>query len=121
MSTHLNFASKSSKGKILRAIKNFNGPFITPYTTPPNISKKLQIFCTHSPCESEICHIHSPIIFVYLFLQLGSMIKILFKYIFLGGRGGGVGFGWLNLEGDFVSYCFPFMLCLHVPYQQINK
>ena len=26
----LNFASKSSKGKILRAVKNFNGPFITP-------------------------------------------------------------------------------------------
>ena len=29
-STLLNFASKSSKGKILRAVKNFNGPFITP-------------------------------------------------------------------------------------------
>ena len=29
-STCLNFASKSSKGKILRAFKNFNGPFITP-------------------------------------------------------------------------------------------
>ena len=28
--TRLNFASKSSKGKILRAAKNFNGPFITP-------------------------------------------------------------------------------------------
>ena len=28
-STRLNFASKSSKGKILRGIKNFNGPFIT--------------------------------------------------------------------------------------------
>ena len=27
-STRLNFASK---GKILRAVKNFNGPFITPY------------------------------------------------------------------------------------------
>ena len=26
----LNFASKSSKGKILRAVKNFDGPFITP-------------------------------------------------------------------------------------------
>ena len=31
-STRLNFASKSSKGKILRAVKNFNGPFITPNT-----------------------------------------------------------------------------------------
>ena len=31
-STCLNFASKSSKGKILRAVKNFNGPFITPLT-----------------------------------------------------------------------------------------
>ena len=30
VSTRLNFASKSSKGKILRAVKNFNGPFITP-------------------------------------------------------------------------------------------
>ena len=29
-STRLNFASKSSKGKILRVVKNFNGPFITP-------------------------------------------------------------------------------------------
>ena len=29
-STRLNFASKSSKGKILRAVKNFHGPFITP-------------------------------------------------------------------------------------------
>ena len=29
-SSRLNFASKSSKGKILRAVKNFNGPFITP-------------------------------------------------------------------------------------------
>ena len=30
-STRLNFATKSSKGKILRAVKNFiNGPFITP-------------------------------------------------------------------------------------------
>ena len=26
----LNFASKSSKGKILRTVKNFHGPFITP-------------------------------------------------------------------------------------------
>ena len=29
-STRLNFASKSTKGKILRAVKNFNGPFVTP-------------------------------------------------------------------------------------------
>ena len=29
-STRLNFASKSRKGTILRAVKNFNGPFITP-------------------------------------------------------------------------------------------
>ena len=29
-STRSNFASKSSKGKILRAVKNFNGSFITP-------------------------------------------------------------------------------------------
>ena len=28
-STRLNFASNSSKAKILRAVKNFNGPFIT--------------------------------------------------------------------------------------------
>ena len=32
-STRLNFASKSSKGKILRAVKNFNGPLITPKNT----------------------------------------------------------------------------------------
>ena len=30
VSTRLNFASKSSKNKILRAVKNFHGPFITP-------------------------------------------------------------------------------------------
>ena len=29
-STRLNFASKLSKGKILRPVKNFNEPFITP-------------------------------------------------------------------------------------------
>ena len=29
-STRLNFASKSNKGKILRAVKNFNEPFTTP-------------------------------------------------------------------------------------------
>ena len=29
-STRLNFVSNSSKGKILRAVKNFNGSFITP-------------------------------------------------------------------------------------------
>ena len=29
-STPLNFASKSSKGQILRALKNFKGPFDTP-------------------------------------------------------------------------------------------
>ena len=33
-STRLNFASKSSKGKILRAVKNFHGPFITPFIVP---------------------------------------------------------------------------------------
>ena len=33
-STRLNFASKSSKGKILRAVKNFPGPFITPFIVP---------------------------------------------------------------------------------------
>ena len=29
-STYLNFASKSSKGRILRALENFKGPFDTP-------------------------------------------------------------------------------------------
>ena len=32
-STRLNFASKSSKGNILLAVKNFYGPFITPFVT----------------------------------------------------------------------------------------
>ena len=60
------------------------------------------------------------------------MIKILFNNIiyiyifFLGGGGvGGVGLalGWLllNPEGDFVSYCFPFMLYLHVCTLSANK
>ena len=40
-STRLNFASKSSKGKILRAVKNFNGPFITPILrVVPQVNKK---------------------------------------------------------------------------------
>ena len=30
--------SKSSKGKILRAVKNFNGPFITPFINASNHS-----------------------------------------------------------------------------------
>ena len=34
MGNRLNFASKSSKGKILRAVKNFNGPFIIPRLAP---------------------------------------------------------------------------------------
>ena len=38
-STRLNFESKSSKGKILRAVKNFNGPFITPRPTPVILKK----------------------------------------------------------------------------------
>ena len=39
-STLLNFASKSSKGKILRAVKSFNGPFITHKSKPfsPTVS-----------------------------------------------------------------------------------
>ena len=36
-STRLNFASKSSKCKILRAVKNFNGPFITPFLQSTSI------------------------------------------------------------------------------------
>ena len=31
----LNFASKSSKGKILRAVKNFHGPFTFPRRRSP--------------------------------------------------------------------------------------
>ena len=63
------------------------------------------------------------LIFVYQFLRLGSMIKILLNNIifFFGGVGRGIGFGWLNPEGDFVSYCFPFMLCLHVCTLSANK
>ena len=33
----------------------------------PNTSKKLQFFCTHSLCESDICHIHSPDICISVF------------------------------------------------------
>ena len=38
-STRLNFASKSNKGKILRAVKNFNGLFITPVPRSPFVSQ----------------------------------------------------------------------------------
>ena len=45
-STHLNFASKLGKGKILRAVKNFNGPFITPSISMPRDLKDyvMQVF-----------------------------------------------------------------------------
>ena len=46
-STRLNFASKSTKGKIFRAVKNFNGPFITPikenYNKKRNNNKKKKV------------------------------------------------------------------------------
>ena len=47
-SARLNVASKSSKGKILRAVKNFNGPFITPRLSFPLTRKnwKLVAICT---------------------------------------------------------------------------
>ena len=67
------------------------------------------------------------LIFVYWFLRLGSMIKILLNniiFFFFGGGGGvgqGVGFGGVNPGGGFVSYCFPFMLCLHVCTLSANK
>ena len=48
-STHLNSASKWSKGKILRAVKNFNGPFITPQiaTGKPVFSAVMQSMSRH--------------------------------------------------------------------------
>ena len=42
VSTRLNFASKSSKGRILRAVKNFNGPFITPTSLIKLIIQEIQ-------------------------------------------------------------------------------
>ena len=44
-STRLNFASKSSKGKILRAVKIFNGPFIIPYTGADGVRANKQLLC----------------------------------------------------------------------------
>ena len=41
----LNFASKSSKGKILRAVKIFNGPFIIPYTVADGVRANKQLLC----------------------------------------------------------------------------
>ena len=43
-STCLNFASKSSNGKILRAVKNFNGPLL------PKFSRVLVFAAPHSSC-----------------------------------------------------------------------
>ena len=41
------FCSKSSKGKILRAVKNFHGPFITPiYFSFRNSFKRACLFTT---------------------------------------------------------------------------
>ena len=39
-STPLNFASKSRKGKILQAVKNFNGPFITPISAKSSTTSR---------------------------------------------------------------------------------
>ena len=67
------------------------------------------------------------LIFGYRYLQLGSMIKILFNniiYFFLGGGGRGVelALGGLTLKGILCPIVFH--LCyvyMYVPYQQINK
>ena len=54
-STRLNFASKPSKGKILRAVKNFNGPFIT----PPVQSNDPEIDCNSvQPLFNLLHYIH---------------------------------------------------------------
>ena len=44
-STRLNFASKSNEGKIMRAVKNFNGPFITPPNLNPFQSSSVLPIC----------------------------------------------------------------------------
>ena len=44
-SRRLSVASKSSKGKILRAVKNFNGPFITP--TTENVLSRGGLICDY--------------------------------------------------------------------------
>ena len=44
-STRLNFASKSSEGKIMQAVKNFNGPFITPPNLNPFQSSSVLPIC----------------------------------------------------------------------------
>ena len=94
------------------------------YTPPPNISKKLQIFL----------HIHHvkvkfvifALIFGYRYLQLGSMIKILFNNIIYffwgGGRGMELALGGLTLKGILCPIVFhSCYVYMYVPYQQINK
>ena len=58
--TRLNFASKSSKGKILRAVRNFNGPFITPNYIKMGREKGggvgVQAFLTQLPLVI-VCHV----------------------------------------------------------------
>ena len=44
VSTRLNFASKSNNSKILRAVKNFNGPFITPTKKPVTSNNPLDVY-----------------------------------------------------------------------------
>ena len=51
VSTRLKFASKSSKAKILRAVKNFNGPFIPP---PPLFFSDATVdIAMTSPCTAS--------------------------------------------------------------------
>ena len=68
------------------------------------------------------------LIFVYWFLRLGSMIKILLNniiFFFFGGGGGwgmGLALGGLTLKGILCPIVFhSCYVYMYVPYQQINK
>ena len=50
-STWLNLASKSSKGKILRALDNFKGPFDTPFSRKMANSKKRHMFAKRNELQ----------------------------------------------------------------------
>ena len=54
-STRLNFASKSSKGKILRAVTNFNGPFITPSLDQSGTSRKTTTLACDEKARRHHC------------------------------------------------------------------
>ena len=75
-STRLNFASKSRKGKILRAVKNFNGPFITPFVllglSFDKLYQTIILFCSFMTSQN----LSSDLIMVFPMIRFSTSFNI---------------------------------------------